>query len=162
MATQAITLSQTTLLSATTGKLEVYILPIWQKKLLLPTVAVVDILPASQLKTTKKNKKVGILGQIVWEQETIPVIAFETFNGESQTAEPQKIAIMVAVTLGELQYYGLALQAEPITAKVKIAEIEDLEQATIGPMEYLQIRYQNQLCVIPDLDAVEQNLAKNL
>lgn len=162
MATQAITLSQTTLLGATTGKLDVYILPIWQKKLLLPTVAVVDILPASQLKTTKKNKKVGILGQIVWEQETIPVIAFETFNGESQTAEPQKIAIMVAVTLGELQYYGLALQAEPITAKVKIAEIEDLEQATIGPMEYLQIRYQNQLCVIPDLDAVEQNLAKNL
>lgn len=162
MATQAITLSQTTLLSATTGKLDVHILPIWQKKLLLPTVAVVDILPASQLKTTKKNKKVGILGQIVWEQETIPVIAFETFNGESQTAEPQKIAIMVAATLGELQYYGLALQAEPTTAKVKIAEIEDLEQATIGPMEYLQIRYQNQLCVIPDLDAVEQNLAKNL
>ncbi len=162
MATQAITLSQTTLLSATTGKLDVHILPIWQKKLLLPTVAVVDILPASQLKTTKKNKKVGILGQIVWEQETIPVIAFETFNGESQTAEPQKIAIMVAATLGELQYYGLALQAEPITAKVEIAEIEDLEQATIGPMEYLQIRYQNQLCVIPDLDAVEQNLAKNL
>ncbi|HNP02869.1 MAG TPA: chemotaxis protein CheW [Agitococcus sp.] len=162
MATQAITLSQTTLLSATTGKLDVYILPIWQKKLLLPTVAVVDILPASQLKTAKKNKKVGILGQIVWEQEAIPVIAFETFNGESQTAEPQKIAIMVAATLGELQYYGLALQAEPTTAKVKIAEIEDLEQAATGPMEYLQIRYQNQLCVIPDLDAVEQNLAKNL
>lgn len=53
--TQQLTLSQTTLLSATTGKLDVYVLPIWQKKLLLPTVAVVEILPASELKTTKKK-----------------------------------------------------------------------------------------------------------
>ena len=36
----------------------------------------------------------------------------------------KKIAIMVAATLGELQYYGLALQAEPTTAKVKIAKLK--------------------------------------
>jgi len=105
---------------------------------------------------------VGILGQVTWEQEPIPVISFETFNGETQASDPQKIAIMVAATLGELHYYGLALQAEPIKTNVKIAEIEDLEQGATGGMEYLQIRYQNQLCTIPDLDAVEAYLAKHL
>jgi len=157
---QQLTLSQTTLLSATTGKLDLYLLPLWQKKLLLPTSVVVDIVSSSQLKPTKKNKKQGILGQVTWEQETIPVISFETFNGDNQSADPQKIAIVVAANLGEIQFYGLALQAEPVTAKVKIAEIEDLDQAAVGPMEYLQVRYQNNLCVIPDLDNLERKLSE--
>ena len=40
------TLSQTTLLSATTGKLDVCLLPLWQKKLLLPASALLDVIPA--------------------------------------------------------------------------------------------------------------------
>jgi chemotaxis signal transduction protein len=155
---QQLVLSQTTLLSATTGKLDLYILPLWQKKLLLPTSAVVEIISSSQLKPSKKNKKQGILGQVTWEQETIPVISFETFNGDTQSVDPQKIAIVIAVHLGDVQYYGIALQAEPVIAKVKIAEIEDLDQAVVGAVEYLQVRYQNQLCVIPDLDSLEQKL----
>lgn len=157
---QQLVLSQTTLLSATTGKLDLYILPLWQKKLLLPSSVVVEIVSSSQLKPTKKNKKLGLLGQITWEQETIPVIAFETFNGDAQSVEPQKIAVVIAAQLGEVQHYGIALQAEPVIAKVKIAEIEDLDQAAVGAVEYLQVRYQNQLCVIPDLDNLEKKLAE--
>jgi hypothetical protein len=49
-AQQRIALSQTTLLSATTGKLDVYVLPLWQKKLLIPALAIAEIISASQLK----------------------------------------------------------------------------------------------------------------
>ena len=54
------TLSQTTLLSATTGKLDVCLLPLWQKKLLLPASALLDVIPASTMKATKKGKKEGV------------------------------------------------------------------------------------------------------
>jgi len=161
-AQQKITLSQTTLLSATTGKLDVYVLPLWQKRLILPTVAVVDIVNISELKATKRNKQIGLWGQVMWEQEHIPVLAFETFNGGQQVPEARKIAIMVAATLGELQYYGLILQADPVEAKVKIADIEDLDNAPVGSLESLQIRYQSQLCMITNLDALEQKLASHL
>ena len=47
---QRTALSQTTLLSATTGKLDVYVLPLWQKKLLIPALAIAEIISASQLR----------------------------------------------------------------------------------------------------------------
>lgn len=156
---QRIALSQTTLLSATTGKLDVYVLPLWQKKLLIPALAIAEIISASQLKPTKKNKAAGLLGQVTWEGETLPVISFETFNGESAIPEPQKLAIVVAATLGDnLTHYALALQAEPTLSKIKIAELEDLDNAATGSVEYLQVKYQNTLCFIPELDILEAKL----
>jgi chemotaxis signal transduction protein len=147
------------LLSATTGKLDVYVLPLWQKKLLIPALAIAEIISASQLKATKKNKAAGLLGQVTWEGDTIPVISFETFNGESGTPEPQKLAIVVAATLGDsLTHYALALQGEPILTKIKIAELEDLDNAATGEVEYLQVKYQGGLCFIPDLDILETKL----
>lgn len=158
-AQQRIALSQTTLLSATTGKLDVYVLPLWQKKLLIPALAIAEIISASQLKPTKQNKAVGLLGQVTWEGETIPVISFEAFNGESAIPEPQKLAIVVAATLGDnLTHYALALQAEPTLSKIKIAELEDLDNAATGSVEYLQVKYQNTLCFIPELDILEAKL----
>ena len=107
----------------------------------------------------KKNKTAGLLGQVTWEGETLPVISFETFNGETGIPEPQKLAIVVAATLGEnLTHYALALQAEPTLNKIKIAELEDLDNAAVGGVEYLQVKYQNNLCFIPELDILETKL----
>ena len=100
-----------------------------------------------------------MLGQVTWEGETLPVISFETFNGETGIPEPQKLAIVVAATLGEnLTHYALALQAEPTLNKIKIAELEDLDNAAVGGVEYLQVKYQNNLCFIPELDILETKL----
>ena len=152
-------INQSTLLSAITGKLDVYVLPLWQKKMLLPQGAVAEIISASKLKATKKNTSVGLLGQVTWEGEPLPVISFEAFNGDNSAPAPQKLAIVVAANLGEEHtHYALALQAEPTLNKIKIAEIEDLDHATTGAMEYLQVKYQNNLCVIPELDALEAKL----
>lgn len=130
-----------------------------KKKLLIPALAIAEIISASQLKPTKKNKTAGLLGQVTWEGETLPVISFETFNGETGIPEPQKLAIVVAATLGEnLTHYALALQAEPTLNKIKIAELEDLDNAAVGGVEYLQVKYQNNLCFIPELDILETKL----
>lgn len=163
-APKTLALNQTTLLSATTGKLEVYILPLWQKKLLLPASAVVEIVSASQLKASKKNTKAGLLGQFTWEGKALPVVSFETLNGDNGVVPvPQKLAIVIAATLGEEHtHYALALQGEPTLNKIKIAEIEDLDNAATGAVEYLQVKYQNNLCVIPELDVLEEKLSNAL
>ncbi len=150
------TLSQTTLLSATTGKLDVCLLPLWQKKLLLPASTVLEVVSVEGMRHIKKGKKLGIIGHIQWEDKQIPVIAFESLNGDTPPPEPQKLAILFGVGLADkLPQYAIALQSEPVMVKVKIAELEDLEKAPVGAMEYLQVRYQDSLVVIPDLDAVE-------
>lgn len=152
------TLTQTTLLSATTGTLACYLLPIWQKQLLIPTLTVVEIIPAQALKQGKQKKK-GYLGQIAWQDKTIPVLSFEIFNDEVIPPEPQFIAVMQSVLIAEKQtHYGIALQGNAQAVKVKISELEDLEKAPVGKMEYLQVRYSENLAVIPDLDALEEKL----
>jgi hypothetical protein len=153
------TLSQTTLLSATTGKLDVCLLPLWQKKLLLPASALLDVIPASTMKATKKGKKEGVIGHVKWEDQQVPVVVFESLNGDASPSDPQKLAIIFGIGLNEkLPQYAIALQAEPIMVKVKIAELEDLEKAAVGAMEYLQVRYKDTLVIIPDLDAVETKI----
>lgn len=152
------TLTQTTLLSATTGKLDVCILPLWQKRLLLPATTVLEIVPAANLRPAKKNKS-GLIGHIKWEDQQVPVMAFEVLNGDAAPPEPQKIAIIYGVAHpDQLPEYAIALQSEPLMVKVKIAELEDLDKAPVGAMEYLQVRYQDSLIVIPDLDAVENKI----
>ena len=153
------TLSQRTLLSATTGKLDVCLLPLWQKKLLIPASAVLDIVAAATMKPSKKSKTEGIIGHIKWEDQQVPVVVFEALNGESASKDPQQLAIIFGIGLNEkLPHYAIALQSEPEMVKVKIAELEDLEKAAVGAMEYLQVRYKDSLVVIPDLDAVEEKI----
>jgi chemosensory pili system protein ChpC len=153
------TLSQTTLLSATTGKLDVCLLPLWQKKLLLPASTMLEVLSASEMRAVKKGKKTTVLGHVKWEDQQIPVISFETLNGDATPPTPQKLAIIFGVGLNEkLPHYAIALQSEPEMVKVKIAQLEDLEKAPVGPMEYLQVRYQDSLVIIPDLDAIEAKI----
>ncbi|MBP8111190.1 MAG: hypothetical protein RJA86_114 [Pseudomonadota bacterium] len=152
-------LSQTTLLSATTGKLDVCLLPLWQKKLLLPSSTMLEVISATEMKIAKKGKKSTVLGHVKWEDQQIPVVSFETLNGDAAPPAPQQLAIIFGVGLNEkLPHYAIALQSEPVMVKVKIAQLEDLEKATVGPMEYLQVRYENTLVIIPDLDAVEAKI----
>jgi len=149
-------LSQTTLLSATTGKLDVCILPLWQKRLLLPAMTVLEVMPAINIRAAKKGKKSALIGHIKWEDQQVPVVTFEVLNGDASAPEPQKVALIFSIAQTEkMPHYAIALQSEPLMVKVKIAELEDLDQAPVGPMEYLQVRYQDSLIVIPDLDAVE-------
>lgn len=156
--TQLGTLTQTTLLSATTGTMPGNLLPLWQKKLLLPSITVVDVIPASGM-AVGKSKKSGILGHVIWQQNKLPVLMFEVLNGDKQPPEPQALAIIHSVSIADkIEHYALALQAEPAQVKVKISELEDLDRAPVGPMEYLQVRYQEALAVIPDLDALEAKL----
>ena len=94
-----------------------------------------------------------------WEDQQVPVVVFESLNGEASPSDPQKLAIIFGIGLNEkLPQYAIALQAEPVMVKVKIAELEDLEKAAVGAMEYLQVRYKDTLVIIPDLDAVETKI----
>lgn len=152
-------LTQTTLLSATTGTLPGYLLPVWQKKLVLPAASVLDVIPAKGMAVEKKKKN-GRLGTIVWQDKKLPVFSFEILNGASTSPEAQKIAVIHSVVMGEKQpSYGLALQADAESIKIKISELEDLERAVVGPAEYLQVRYRGELAVIPDLDALENRIS---
>lgn len=159
MATTQLTLNQTTLLGATTGTIACLLTPVTGKQLLLPNVTVAEVVPAGELQPPPAGAPDWHLGFVIWREQRIPVVAFEALNGEGAPREVERVAIVSGISAQrDLPFYGLVVQGIPSSAKVKIAQLEDLEGAPTGPMEFLKVRYLGELAVIPDLDALEAKL----
>jgi chemosensory pili system protein ChpC len=157
--TTQLTLNQTTLLGATTGTIACLLAPLAGKQLLLPNVTVAEVVVPSEMTPPPAGSAPWHLGFITWRGMPVPVVAFEGLNGQGPAREPERIAIISGIgTQRDLPYYGIGVQGIPRLAKVKIAELEDLEGAPTGPVEFLQVRYAGELAVIPDLDALEARL----
>lgn len=148
-----LTLNQTTLLGATTGTVQSLLLPTGGRQLLLPEAAVAEVLDNVTL-TPLEGAADWHLGFVKWEDQDIPVYSFERLNSQELPRASSRVAIINALN-SELSAYGILLQGLPRNARVKIAELEDLESAPTGPVEFLQVRYAGELAVIPDLDALE-------
>ena len=154
MATTQLTLNQTTLLGATTGAIACLLAPIAGKQLLLPNVTVAEVVSATDLQPPPADAQPWHLGFVSWRDMKVPVLTFEGLNEEGSPREVEQVAILAGIS-GDLPYYGIVVQGAPRLAKVKIAELEDLEGAPVGPAEFLKVRYAGELAVIPDLDAIE-------
>lgn len=157
--TTQLTLNQTTLLGATTGSIACLLIPITGRQLLLPNVTVAEVVDAQDLVPAPEGSPAWRLGTVAWRDQMVPVIAFEGLNGQPVPREGGQIAILNGISAQrDLPFYGIVVQGTPHLAKVKIAQLEDLEGAGTGPVEFLQVRYAGDLAVIPDLDALEQQL----
>ena len=159
MATTQLTLNQTTLLGATTGTIACLLTPVTGKQLLLPNVTVAEVVSATELQPPPEGAPEWHRGFLTWRDQRIPVVAFETLNGEGEPRDVERVAILSGIrSQRDLPFYGLVVQGIPGSARVKIAQLEDLEGAPTGPMEFLKVRYLGELAVIPDLDALESAL----
>lgn len=162
MASTQLTLNQTTLLGATTGTISCLLAPLAGKQLLLPSVTVAEVVAAHDLKAAPSGSPAWKLGAIRFQETDVPVISFEVLNGQALPNKIEHIAIVNSISgQRDLPRYGVVVQGSPRLAKVKIAELEDLESAPVGPVEFLQVRYSGELAVIPDLDSVESQLLAN-
>lgn len=160
MASTQLTLNQTTLLGATTGTIACLLAPLAGRQLLLPNITVAEVVPADDLQPAPAGAPAWHQGFVAWRGMNVPVVAFENLNGETAAREFARVAILSAIGgHAGLTHYGIGVQGIPRLAKVKIAELEDLEGAPVGPVEFLQVRYAGELAVIPDLDAVEARIA---
>jgi chemosensory pili system protein ChpC len=159
MASTQLTLNQTTLLGATTGTIACLLTPVTGKLLLLPNITIAEVVPATEMLPSPNGAEAWHQGFVKWRDLDVPVVAFETMNDNQAPREYERIAIVSGISAQrELPYYGIVVQGLPRLAKVKIAELEDLEGAQTGPMEFLKVRYAGELAVIPDLDALEARL----
>lgn len=159
MATTQLTLNQTTLLGATTGTIACLLVPVTGRQLLLPNITVAEVIAMTEITPAPAGSPAWHLGFITWRDQPVPVVAFEGMNGQNVPREHERIAIVSGISAQrDLPFYGIVAQGVPRLAKVKIAQLEDLEGAPTGEVEFLQVRYAGELAVIPDLDALEAHL----
>ncbi len=153
------TLSAATLMTATTGVIECMVLSVVEGQLLLPLVNIIDQTQAPQLVRPKRAAN-WFLGSVKWRELDVPVVSFEVLNQRPVAPKIQHIVILQAVHSPGSGYYGIGLQSVPRTADIRLNGLEDLLewQDRLGPVESLAVRWQGEMLVIPNLEAIEKIL----
>lgn len=151
--------NQSSLVTATTGVVNSLLVPLQGRQLLLPNVNVAEVVSYAELSPVQ-DKPDWFLGTLMWRGMEIPVVSFESLNGEGLPFERERVAVMNGISGTDLSFYALVVQGIPRLAKVKLAELEDLpEGAAKGNMEFMHVRYQGEVATIPDLDNMEALVA---
>ncbi len=158
MATTSV-LSAATLVTATTGIVECLLLPLQGRQLLVPATTVAASLRDVALQRPEHAAS-WYMGEAIWQEQPLPVLAYEALNEGSAPRDRHHIAIIQTLSAEAQGYYGLILQAEARSAKVKLNELEDLleVQSELGPMDAMAVRWQGELAWIPNFDAIERRL----
>ncbi len=152
-------LSAATLVTATTGIVECLLLPLQGGQLLVPASVVSASLQDSSLQRPE-HAAPWYMGELSWQEKSLPVVSYEALNGAGAPRERHHIAIMQTLSAEAEGHYGLILQGAPRSAKVKLNQLEDLleAQSSLGPMDAMVVRWQGELAMIPDFDAMERRL----
>lgn len=138
-------------------------LPISEGKLVLPNVAVAEVIEYSSPKP-KEGFPHYYLGDISWRGIDVPLLSFEEVNGGTRPPKNTGVRIAVLNNIGtdskRLPFVAILTQGLPRLVKVS----EDIIQQAANsefPAEHSRIRIDGEDAVIPNLDYLE-SLAINL
>jgi chemosensory pili system protein ChpC len=142
------------------GEILCVMIPIAGGPLLLPNVAVAEVVPMGRL-AAREDLPAWCPGTLAWRGIEVPVIRFAVLNGrEAGTArESRCIAVLNRVRQRDgLPFYGVMADGLPRLVHLAAADIEN-HKSVLGPAELAAVRVGTELAAIPNLTYVESSLA---
>ena len=134
------------------------LLPLADRTLLLPNVALAELIPYRAPQTVE-GMPAWLLGQINWRELRLPLLSFEAAsNGVASVGPGCRVAVLN--TLGgrpQVKFIALLLQSIPHSVKVD-AHLEKADVA-LAPLELEAAMLDETVVKIPDLVGLEQLLA---
>jgi chemosensory pili system protein ChpC len=151
-------MSQAVATTNTANSLTCLLVPLADRTLLLPNVAVAELIPyrAPQI---SEGMPAWFLGQIAWRDLRLPLLSFEAASGgQALTGPGARVAVINA--LGErpkVKFIALLVQGIPRSVKVDA----DLLRADVplAPLELDAVLLGEDVLKVPDLVGLEQKLA---
>ncbi|NBA96637.1 chemotaxis protein CheW [Pseudomonas sp. R5(2019)] len=132
------------------------LLPLGDRSLLLPNVAVAELI-GYQAGVTREDEPAWSLGRIIWRDLSIPLVSFEAASGGS-THVGERARIVVLNALGDSGIGFIALLVQGIPRSCKIDNQLNYVDVPLGPLELAAVQVGEQVPRVPDLIALEQLL----
>ncbi len=134
------------------------LVPLADRTLLLPNVAVAELIPY-RAPQTSEGMPSWFLGQVAWRDLRLPLLSFEAASdGEAKVASGARVAVLNALGAREhVKFIALLVQGIPHSVKVD-ANLSPAS-APLAPLELGAALVNEQIVKIPDLVALEQKLA---
>ena len=125
--------------------------------LLLPNVSVAEIVPITQVLPVSDAPN-WYLGDCIWREQKVPVLSFETLNGDPKggTSSRARFAVLNSTGISDdLPFIAIVTQGLPRLARVNEEEIRERE-GDKKPFELMYVSWAGEDAVIPDVSRMEQ------
>ncbi|MDP3817240.1 chemotaxis protein CheW [Pseudomonas sp.] len=151
-------MSQAVAIQKSANSLTSLLLPLVDRTLLLPNVAVAELIPyrAPQLSAGMPS---WFLGQIGWRDLRLPLLSFEAASdGQAQVGAGARVAVINALG-GRPAVKFIALLVQGIPRSVKVGPELARADVRLAPLELGAVSLGDTVLKIPDLIGLEQKLA---
>jgi chemosensory pili system protein ChpC len=141
-----------------TSSLTVLLLPLADRTLLLPNVAVAELISYRPPLVTEGLPS-WFLGQVSWRDLSLPLLSFEAASdGQAQVGPGSRVAVINALG-GRAKVKFLALLVQGIPRSVKVGSELLRADVALAPLELSAVSFGEAVLKIPDLVGLEQKLA---
>ncbi|MFQ3229053.1 chemotaxis protein CheW [Reinekea sp.] len=138
------------------------LVPVQGKSLLVPNVAIAEVVPASEIQT-RDGLPTWCLGYVLWRGVEVPVISFEIANSQVSGRNSIDVRLAIINCIGGEQgrkFFAIMLQGIPRMIKLTENEIREDKQTSIGQAEKMAVLTQLGKAIIPDLEYLESLASK--
>lgn len=138
------------------------LIPMIGRPLILPNVAVAEIVPWRRPARRDANQPKWLLGQLEWRGLQLPLISLELMHSPNleEAQQGNRIAVLNGVGGTRLPFYALSIQGIPRLVRVYPDEISGEEAVTDKPGVQYQIAVSGERTIVPDLNHIEAELEK--
>ncbi|MDG1579733.1 chemotaxis protein CheW [Pseudomonas sp. GOM6] len=140
------------------SSLTALLVPLADRTLLLPNVAVAELIPYRAPHVTPGLPD-WFLGQVAWRDLQLPLLSFEAAsNGQAQIGPGARVAVLNAMG-GRDKVKFIALLVQGIPRSMKVEDNLVRANAELEPLELDAVQLGEAVVKIPDLAGLEQKLA---
>lgn len=148
---------------STRGELYAVMISLGSDTLLLPNAAVVEVVAADRIERATADG--GVAGTLAWQGRRLPVLRFEVLNGATAFPDSRRtrVAVIHAITdKVRAGQYAILCQGHPhlVTLNRKALRSQALHPTDREELVLTRVGIANTSAVIPDLEAVEEQLAQ--
>lgn len=141
----------------TTSTLTGLVVPLNDRSLLLPNVALAELMPY-RAPLAIPGMPAWMLGQVAWRDLRLPLLSFEAASdGQAQIGSTARVAVINALG-GRPHVKFLALLVQGIPRSVKLESNLARANVPLAPLELDAVSIADSVLKIPDLMALEQML----
>lgn len=141
-----------------TSSLSGLLLPLADRTLLLPNVAVAELI-AYQTPQEIAHAPDWLMGRIIWRDLSLPLVSFEAASdGQVQVGEQARVAILNAIG-GQPQVKFIAVLVQGIPRAMKVDRTLPSAPGLLAPLELAAVQAGEDVAKIPDLVALEHLLS---
>lgn len=134
------------------------LLPLSDRTLLVPNVAVAELIPY-RAPQTASHAPAWLLGQVAWRDLNLPLLSFEAASGGQTQIGPNARVVVLNALGGRAHVKFVALLVQGIPRSTRVDAGLTRARAPLAPLELDAVTLADGVAKIPDLVALEQMLA---